>query len=109
MIKNSPDFDRPPKTEEVLAAIAQKWLGGKYVYRADDRIPRDPFDLARWWMKNQSPPKEPYDRPTQHNRRDGSGTFWRTPYAEWLRHTLINFVHIISYAILYPVYPHPGQ
>lgn len=86
--------DRPPEVVDVLAEIASRWLDSNFVHKADPRIPRNPRDLAVWWIKNQSPPHERFDRPTQESKRDGSGAFWKTPYIDRLRYTLNAFLRL---------------
>lgn len=87
-------FDGPPRAEDVLTEIASRWLSSSFVHKADPRIPKNPRDLAVWWMRNQSPPHERFDRPTQQVKRDGSGMFWKTPYADRLACTLKAFLSL---------------
>lgn len=87
-------IDSPPKAEDVLTEIASRWLSSDSARKADPKIPTNHRDLAAWWIKNQSPPHERFDRPTQDSKRDGSGTFWKTPYIDRLRHTLNAFLRL---------------
>jgi hypothetical protein len=88
------DHDAPPKADEVLGRIAVAWLGSRDVHRADQRIPRNPQELAQWWIRMQPPPIEPFDRPQQQTKWDGTGTFWKTPYIDRIRNTLIKFLSL---------------
>lgn len=86
-----PIVSGPPKVEAVLAAVGRLWLGSDYTHRAYSEIPRNPDDLATWWVRHQAPPHA-IDRPTQHTKRDGSGTFWKSPYVERMKYTLTKFL-----------------
>jgi hypothetical protein len=86
--------DAPPKVHEVLAGIAAKWLESHS--RSDSRIPRNPDELAHWWVDRQSPPNERFDRPVQQPKLDGSGMYWKTPYIDRIRSTLIKFLSLDS-------------
>jgi len=79
----------PPKTITVLETIA-KGLKRK-ISISDARVPRDPYDLAIWWIKMQSRPNEFYDRPKQESKKNGSGYFWKTPYTDRILFNMIRF------------------
>ena len=85
-------IDAPPKVHEVLAGISAKWLESHS--RADSRIPRNADELAHWWVDRQSPPNERFDRPVQQPKLDGSGMYWKTPYIDRIRSTLIKFLSL---------------
>lgn len=80
----------PPRTVDVLVILAKALV--RKISRADDRVPRDPNDLAYWWMKMQSPPNEQYDKPKEEARKDGTGPYWKTPYTDRIGFNLVKFV-----------------
>ena len=89
-------LDMPPKAQDVLIPVASAFLASRMVHHADSRIPRNANELVHWWMDRQSRPSERFDRPVQESKRDGSGLFWRTPYTDRIRHTLIKFLSLDS-------------
>lgn len=86
-----PIVSGPPKVEDVLTEVGRNWLGSGYVHGAAQDIPRDPYDLASWWVNRQAK-SSAFDRPTQHTKRDGSGTYWKSPYVDRMKYTLTKFL-----------------
>jgi len=91
--RDTPVQSGPPSAEDVLTEVASNWLNSRLVHKADPGIPRNPRDLASWWMKHQQQPDHYADRPTQHTKRDQTGTYWKTPYIDRVKYTLTKFLH----------------
>jgi len=79
----------PPKTTDVLEALAHRLA--RKISKSDELVPRFPRDLAAWWIRMQSPPDDFYDRPRQESKKNGDGTFWKTPYTDRVAFNMIKF------------------
>lgn len=82
---------RPPLAVDVLTIVAEEVLQSST--GSHESVPRVAPTLARWWMHQQEPPHPFMDRPQSRSRRDG-GTYWLTPYADRIAHTLREFMRL---------------
>lgn len=99
-----PASGAPPTTEESLKA----WIKKTAIPQMERRripwpadVPRNPEELAQWWMRHQAPPiehgpgsEEPRTLNCTTDRRgdDGGSSRWYCPYAERLKSTLAAFL-----------------